>query len=305
MYNHHLMSKKHQKKAEHHADRKQQDTPLIDASTAVDMMSDEPKVVVSASTGMPLPAHEQNCAVPLGHCLFCTHKSSSVEKCLKHMLNKHGFFVPYMHILRNLNGLLVYLGQKIGIGRMCLYCNGRGKLAYPSVHAAWQHMHSKGHCKLRFDDEEDIEEYYSFYDFPEFPYSDDDEETESDSVPQQNADNADAPTAMITDQDAKQSRSHVHVAESGELVLKDGTVLGHRSMKHIYKQSLKPESAESTTISRLMREYRTLQMPGYHAKSTQSDIPKAVMRNINRVRMQRGIQESQLNRKYFRAQVDF
>jgi predicted methyltransferase len=39
-----------------------------------------------------------------------------------------------------MNGLLEYLGVKIGHDHECLHCNGRGRQSYPSLHAAREHM---------------------------------------------------------------------------------------------------------------------------------------------------------------------
>jgi pre-60S factor REI1 len=57
-----------------------------------------------------------------------------------------------------------YLGYKVGLGRVCIYCNGRGRARFASVTALQQHMCDKGHCKVRFEDE-DEEEMHEFYDF--------------------------------------------------------------------------------------------------------------------------------------------
>lgn len=45
-----------------------------------------------------------------------------------------------MDYIEDLEGLLTYLGEKIGIGHVCIYCNGKGRAAYPSTHAVRQHM---------------------------------------------------------------------------------------------------------------------------------------------------------------------
>ena len=45
-----------------------------------------------------------------------------------------------MEFLADVTKLLTYLGEKVGIGHICLYCNGRGRLAYSSLRAVQQHM---------------------------------------------------------------------------------------------------------------------------------------------------------------------
>ena len=42
--------------------------------------------------------------------------------------------------LDDLEGMIEYLGAKVGMGRVCLYCNGRGRARYGSVSAVRQHM---------------------------------------------------------------------------------------------------------------------------------------------------------------------
>jgi pre-60S factor REI1 len=37
------------------------------------------------------------------------------------MLKQHGFFIPFVENLVDLEGLLTYLGEKIGIGHVCLW----------------------------------------------------------------------------------------------------------------------------------------------------------------------------------------
>ena len=60
-------------------------------------------------------------------CLFCSKKSKDIDSNLAHMLKDHGFFVPDIEYLIDIDGLLKYLGAKISLGHICLYCNGRGK----------------------------------------------------------------------------------------------------------------------------------------------------------------------------------
>ncbi len=91
-----------------------------------------------------LPEGPQPSGIPLKHCLFCSTSFDCVQSSLEHMLKQHGFFIPFADLMHDLQGLLLYLGEKIGIGHVCLYCNGRGRAAYPSVHAVQQHMVMSG-----------------------------------------------------------------------------------------------------------------------------------------------------------------
>lgn len=62
------------------------------------------------------------------NCLFCNHHSRSLVRNLKHMTIAHSFFVPDPEYCTDIKGLLVYLGEKIFAGYMCIWCNDSGKL---------------------------------------------------------------------------------------------------------------------------------------------------------------------------------
>lgn len=62
------------------------------------------------------------------NCLFCNHHSRSLVRNLKHMTIAHSFFIPDHEYCIDIKGLLVYLGEKIFAGYMCIWCNDSGKL---------------------------------------------------------------------------------------------------------------------------------------------------------------------------------
>jgi pre-60S factor REI1 len=39
-----------------------------------------------------------------------------------------------------MTGMLEYLGAKVGVGKVCLYCNGKIKARYSSIEAVRLHM---------------------------------------------------------------------------------------------------------------------------------------------------------------------
>ena len=55
------------------------------------------------------------------------------------------------------------IGEKVGSGKMCLWCNDRSKI-FHSVKATQQHMIDKGHCML-YHDGDAAYEYADFYDY--------------------------------------------------------------------------------------------------------------------------------------------
>lgn len=80
------------------------------------------------------------------------------------MSRLHSFFIPDRDILIDLPGLLSYLGEKIAIGNLCLYCPNGGR-EFGSIEAVRKHMIDKAHCKLAYDAEEDRVELADFYDY--------------------------------------------------------------------------------------------------------------------------------------------
>lgn len=93
-------------------------------------------------------------AIPNTSCLFCSSNSSAtVEENLKHMSSSHSFFIPDLDYLVDMEGLLTYLGEKVGCGFLCLWCNEKGK-AFHNVDSAQAHMRDKGHSKMLHEDEE-------------------------------------------------------------------------------------------------------------------------------------------------------
>lgn len=102
-------------------------------------------------------------AIPVTDCLFCPHHSSSLMKNVAHMTKIHSFFIPDIEYLSDLKGLIKYLGEKVGVGKICLWCNEKGKSFY-STEAVQAHMNDKSHCKLLTDGDAALE-FADFYDF--------------------------------------------------------------------------------------------------------------------------------------------
>lgn len=94
-------------------------------------------------------------------CLFCDKKNRTSEENLEHMDQVHGFFIPERRYLIDLNGLLEYLGFKVGAGATCLWCNKQ----FSSLHGVRLHMNYKDHCKIFYDQERAITEFREFYDY--------------------------------------------------------------------------------------------------------------------------------------------
>jgi hypothetical protein len=61
------------------------------------------------------------------------------------------------------NNVHIFLGEKVGVGHICLWCNEKGK-AFQSVQAVQKHMLDKGHSKLVHEGDA-VFEYADFYDY--------------------------------------------------------------------------------------------------------------------------------------------
>jgi hypothetical protein len=225
-----------------------------------------------------------------------------MEQCLLHMHKHHGFFIPFTEYLVDLVGLLTYLGAKIGQGHICLYCNGRGRARYPTVAAVQQHMAAKSHCKLRIEDNEDEEEdeYLSFYQF-------DEKVDEEELPPAGDKFELVAIESMggVKHRPSKRARGLAEIDDNGELILSDGSRIGHRHYRKEYEQNTRPvESRESVLIAQMMSRYRMIKQAGFGGRetSTAEEQAKRIVGLANKQRMQVGIQLNKVGRLRLRLQ---
>ncbi|KAL4222432.1 hypothetical protein ACF0H5_018471 [Mactra antiquata] len=180
-------------------------------------------------------------------CLFCSTISQSLEDNIKHMTEKHSFFLPDAEYISDLEGLITYLGQKVGIGNVCLWCNEKGK-SFHTTQAVQKHMLDKGHCKILHDGDV-VLEYADFYDYrssyPDHNPDDDEDRKEEE---------------METDDVTPDSLA----ADGYELVLPSGATIGHRSLHRYYKQNINPRSGERTKsiLPKMLAQYKALGWTG-------------------------------------------
>lgn len=221
-------------------------------------------------------------------CLFCIHQSEDLENNMEHMAKAHSFFIPDIEYLVDLEGLLEFLGNKLTVYNICLYCNGKGK-AFHSLEAVRKHMLDKGHTKLPYDGTED--EYLELSDYYDFSETWEGKE--------------------LTKHEAWQDH------ESGEWHLPNGNVIGHRSLRRYYRQNLRPymRDEDEEVIDRLAIQYQNLGLTGGRVASglqlelikerqkAQKTYRKEEQRN-QRERVKLGVKTGKLQR-YFRPQVDF
>lgn len=208
-------------------------------------------------------------------CLFCSTTSPSLPENLEHMARAHSFFIPDADYLVDLPGLITYLGEKIAIGNVCLYCNGRGR-EFRSLHAVRKHMLDKSHCKLAYESEKDRLEISDYYDFTaSYPIAalsrrtkkrafigpapvdgsatfipaaevdaedwedeeDDEDVTIQDGESVYDVDEGSASEGEEDDDEDIPETTLSYGDSPYELVLPSGARIGHRSMSRYYKQS--------------------------------------------------------------------
>ena len=87
-------------------------------------------------------------------CLFCNHTSSDMEESMEHMKSVHSFYLPEEKYIKDKEGMLKYLGEKVGLGHLCLFCAG-DKNGFKSLEATRSHMRDKKHCQVCYNSDFD------------------------------------------------------------------------------------------------------------------------------------------------------
>lgn len=207
------------------------------------------------------------------------------EECLKAMGKLHGFWVPWVERLVDVEGLVRYLGQKVGIGYACVGCDK----GFASADAARRHMKAVGHCRMTGDDEGwmmEFEEYYNWGDI-EADAEEGWEEVDGDidggvvqkmyvTESESNANRAGAVAlAMGVMRDAERGDA----AEDEVGLVVGNKVVGHRSLVRYYKQSggSRGDSRAGVVANRGMQEHR---MIGF--KKQTGALPLSVSRGMYR-----------------------
>ncbi|XP_038202236.1 zinc finger protein 622-like [Arvicola amphibius] len=230
-------------------------------------------------------------AIPVTDCLFCSHHSNSLLKNVAHMTKIHSFFIPDKEYFSDLKGLIKYLGEKVGVGKICLWCNERGKSFY-STDAVQAHMNDKSHCKL-FADGDAALEFADFYDFrssyPDCEEGQDPDETEELSLEK----------TLECDK------------ETMELILPSGARVGHCSLMRYYRQRFGLPRAVTAArnqkaVGRALQQYRALGC----TRSTGAALARErdmqyVQRMKSKWMLKTGMKNNATKQMHFRAQVLF
>jgi pre-60S factor REI1 len=267
-------------------------------------------------------------------CLFCPQVSVSLDDSLTHMSLVHSFFIPDAQFLIDIPGLILYLGEKIVVGNICIYCNQKGH-EFRSIHAVRQHMVDKSHCKIAYDLEDDRLELSDYYDFTS-SYQDVPPSSKRKSSKQPDEDDAESWEDIDNDDDNKADEIVDEAAEEAssgedlpanelsygdsiyELVLPSGSRIGHRTMRRYYAQSFssalrgnKPEDPNSGAafVRRLLADKNSALVPrkgGFGAFGMGTEVVKA--RNPGEAReASRHVKEfrDQKRREDFKTKIGF
>lgn len=231
-------------------------------------------------------------AIPITDCLFCLHHSRSLVKNVAHMTKVHSFFIPDIEFLQDLEGLIHYLGEKVGVGKICLWCNERGKSFY-TTESVQAHMNDKSHCKL-FTDGDAALEFADFYDFrSSYPDHKEDEEVE------------------MAERELPHEKALDYDEDTMELVLPSGARIGHRSLMKYYKQKFGLSRAvvvskNQRAVGRVLQQYKALGWTGGTGGNLQygRDM-KYVQRMKSKWMLKTGMSNNATKQMHYRAQVLF
>ncbi|KAM3928663.1 cytoplasmic 60S subunit biogenesis factor ZNF622 [Leptodactylus fuscus] len=231
-------------------------------------------------------------AIPITDCLFCLHHSRSLVKNVAHMTKVHSFFIPDIEYLMDLEGLIRYLGEKVGVGKICLWCNERGKSFY-TTESVQAHMNDKSHCKL-FADGDAALEFADFYDFRS-------------SYP----DHKEGEDVEMCDQELPHEKSLEYDEETMELVLPSGARIGHRSLMKYYKQKFGLSRAvvlakNQKVVGRVLQQYKALGWTGGTGGSLQHGRDMQYVQKMkSKWILKTGMSNNATKQMYFRPQVRF
>ncbi|KAG6332700.1 hypothetical protein ID866_6391 [Astraeus odoratus] len=215
------------------------------------------------------------------------------------MCTMHSFFIPDAEYLVDLTGLLMYLGEKIAVGNICIFCNGRGRELH-TLEAVRKHMLDKGHCKIAYDTEEDRLEISDFYDFSN-SYSvntkpkerTNSRPREADEQEWEDLDDDGGPEGVDEVVDIEEPSDCESLPDPQitygdteyELILPSGARIGHRSMKRYYNQSfygIRPKeqdfNSDITAARHLLKDKNSVLVPrkgGFGAYGLGTEVVRA------------------------------
>jgi pre-60S factor REI1 len=162
-------------------EQKEGEASIFQPGAADAAMDDAPSVAdMGVETPASYPVNEEAQEIDLRDSIFDSHRSEDMEANLVYMHKNFGFFLPDAEYLVDTEGMLEWCSKKAKHGRLCLHC---GRM-FKTCHGCQQHMIDSCHCKLKYEEEDDLEEYEDFYDFTSGwdDYEDDEEELDTEGI---------------------------------------------------------------------------------------------------------------------------
>ncbi|KAF5100757.1 hypothetical protein D0Z00_001145 [Geotrichum galactomycetum] len=191
----------------------------------------------------------RNRAIPPNCCFITDKESETVEANAEHMWKSYGLFIPEKNFLTDLTGLMTYLGEKVGLGNMCLYCGFEGR----SLESIRAHMLAKSHVKIPYESIEDKLEISEYYDFSTSYKSrprrkaaasaaaEDEEDEWEDEDEDGNVIEKEASEDQEEDED-DYYQDEAYIDSTGMELAIGNLRVGHRSMARYYRQKFRPEN---------------------------------------------------------------
>jgi len=278
-FENHIQSKKHKEvesgKVKKKGKSKNKKTPQNKQIPVVIEPEDEAISEDDGSDCGSMDSWDEAC-LGLEECLFSSYISADLEANLAHMSQMYGFFLPDADYISDLEGLMTYLGEKVGAGKVCLWCGKR----FNSTQDVQKHMRDKGHCKL-FYEGDSVFEYSDFYDYSK-SYPEGQQETDPDEV--------------ISPEELE--------SDGFSLTLPSGATIGHRALFKYYRQNLAPHNTSGRTVlPRMLQHYKALGWTS-HTGLTPVQVQKkvkdiqAVQRFRSRYHMQLGVKANKMRHRF-------
>lgn len=177
--------------------------------------------------------------IPSNVCLVDGNVYDTVEQNVEYMAKTYGLFIPEPDYLVDLEGLMTYLGEKVGFGNVCLACSFQGK----NLESVRAHMISKSHVRIPYETTEEKLEISEFYDFTA-SYDNIEDGREADVKLGEDAgeDNEDWEEVDSEDEDYLSDDESQIQTDGWELALAPGIRAGHRSLQRYFKQNIQQRS---------------------------------------------------------------
>jgi len=295
-YNAHVKSKKHierEKIAKENGSDDQQSGTSVNITTEKLDPSKSPEPVVETPVQTEQEFIDEKIAnahhYEPNECLICFKIQESFEVNIEHMAKEHGLYIPDLEYVTDLPKLISYLGQKVGTGNACLYCNQ----VFCDAQAVTNHMKSLSHAKLKYDDD-DMEELDDFYDFSKTWESIDgneDVDINADLTPEQEQ-------QLIV----KSGKGIIGVSDGGySLTLASGKTIGHRDLMIYYKQNYRRIDSDPEATRAVINRYKALGWKTSLTSKERTDQRKQ-HREFYKQQMQVSCKANRLQ-KHFREQV--